>query len=671
MHKATISDRYLPFVDGMRAVSIICVVAHHVRLPGFSGGFVGVDVFFVISGFLIINFIRERLFAGDFSFSGFFARRVLRILPPLTLVLVASAALAPFVLVTPDQMARFRSELLASGLMVANHHFYQQGGYFDPSADTKPLLHLWTLSVEEQFYLVVPFLAWAILRLAHRRGWTRERAWMASTVAFFILSLVLCILLTREIRNPAFYLMPLRGWEFIAGGAVPLLLPLLGGVSRRTSTILAGLGMLAIAVSVAGFDATTPFPSYRAALPVLGAVLVLVAGLHDPGNVVARALGLGPMVGLGLVSYAWYLWHWPLLVFGRIRNFGDADVTLDLAAVTAGLLLAIITYVLLERPIRFGRRRLLQRIGAPAAVMSGTAASVATAFVLASAVAHQAVSLRHNAPDGAFPNPVYSFVKGSDCLLDWRTRLPAGCAAQAAGILLGDSFAQAMFTTMKPHADAAGSRFVTVILAGCLPLPSLPAGPPHNCATETGRALDALRRLQQPLTYVLINANWANYIWTGRPPHSASMLARMGAPPPDDPDPAGSVVARFARLFQDLRTLGVERAVIVGPQPVFPRSGPECVAQSRLQGVRPDRCSASRSRIDQMRATQLAVLRRVADAPAIRLIDPADALCDANICSQFDGGRLHYVDHAHLSEDGAARVYRTYERDFQWLFTGR
>ena len=298
------SGTYLPFVDGMRAVSIICVVAHHLRLPGFSGGFVGVDIFFVISGFLIINFIKERLFAGDFSFTNFYARRVLRILPPLALVLAACAAIAPFVLATPGELARFRSELLASGLMVADHYFYRRQGYFDPSAETKPLLHLWTLSVEEQFYLVAPFLAWMIVYVARRRHWDRDRTWLLSTLALFLLSFVLCILFTREPLNPAFYLMPLRGWEFIAGGAVPLMLPLLRGISKRACTFLAAIGALAIIASVAGFDGETPFPSYRAALPILGATLLLMTGLHQPGNAVARALALPPMVRLGLVSYS-------------------------------------------------------------------------------------------------------------------------------------------------------------------------------------------------------------------------------------------------------------------------------------------------------------------------------------------------------------------------------
>ena len=305
---------------------------YHVGIPGISGGYVGVDVFFVISGFLIISQIVAGLQRGTFSFGEFWARRALRILPPYLLVLAVTAALAPFVLVMPDEFRAFSREVRDAALMVVNHLYLSQQGYFDTSSDTKVLLHLWSLAVEEQFYLVAPCLTVLLWQLPVwlQRPALRSRLLLWAALLMFGGSLAGCILLTSGGRNYAFYLTVLRAWEFIAGGAIGFLVPLAARLPRRLHGWLAAAGLAAILVAAASFRSDTLYPSWRAMVPVFGATAVILAGLADPKTPVIRLLAAPPLVWIGLVSYAWYLWHWPLLALSRIHNFGERDLASDL-----------------------------------------------------------------------------------------------------------------------------------------------------------------------------------------------------------------------------------------------------------------------------------------------------------------------------------------------------
>lgn len=324
---------YKPFVDGLRAIAILSVVAGHLDLPGVSGGFVGVDVFFVISGYLIINQIAADIRNGRFSLWDFWARRALRILPAFLLVVSACLVLAVVVLVQYEYRD-FANSFFFATIMQANHYFLAKQNYFENIAYAKPLLHMWSLSVEEQFYIVAPL---ALIGLA---AWTSRhssavatRMWIAITAGLLVVSFVLCVALTRDRHNIAFYIMPARGWELLLGGIVPVCVATVRGWPGRATTALAFAGVAAIAVAVGGFGPETAYPSYRAACPALGAMLIIVSGLADPRNVVARTLATAPFVAIGLVSYSWYLWHWPLLSFLRLFNSGARDLVMELGAI--------------------------------------------------------------------------------------------------------------------------------------------------------------------------------------------------------------------------------------------------------------------------------------------------------------------------------------------------
>ena len=280
---------YKPFIDGLRAVAIIAVVGYHVGVPGFGGGFVGVDVFFVISGYLIIGQIIADIEKGRFNILGFAARRALRILPPFLLVMLTCLVLVSTVFVQYDY-EDFARSFFYSTIMLANHDLLSHQSYFDTEAFTKPLLHLWSLSVEEQFYLVAPVSLLALYALTKNLSIVaRRQVRTLAAAGLAIASFVACIVLTYGRHNVAFYVMPTRGWEFILGGVAPDLVAPLRGKFRTANDAVAGLGMAALVLAIVMFNADTVFyPSYRAALPALGTMLVIAGGLAEPRNPVAR-----------------------------------------------------------------------------------------------------------------------------------------------------------------------------------------------------------------------------------------------------------------------------------------------------------------------------------------------------------------------------------------------
>jgi peptidoglycan/LPS O-acetylase OafA/YrhL len=252
---------YVPFIDGLRAVSILAVVGFHVGLPGFSSGFVGVDVFFVISGYLIIGHITAALHNGSFSFADFWARRALRILPPFILVLAASTAIGSAVLVTPAEINDFGASVLYAAAMIANQFFCDQQGYFNTASDLKPLLHTWTLSVEEQFYLLVQLLAFGTAWIEKASKWRGLGLLFAVAIILFLASPLACVEYTSSTRNIAFFLMPFRAWEFIAGGMVPALIPLARRLPAILADLVAALGGIAILVAILAFSERLPIRS--------------------------------------------------------------------------------------------------------------------------------------------------------------------------------------------------------------------------------------------------------------------------------------------------------------------------------------------------------------------------------------------------------------------------
>lgn len=377
---------YRSDIEGLRAIAILLVVAAHARVSWLAGGFVGVDVFFVLSGYLITGvLLREIDRTGRLQFPNFYARRFRRLLPALLVMLVCTCLFAAIVLAPGEQGGQATAAATAA-LWLSNLHFaFANLDYFGPGAANNLFLHTWSLGVEEQFYLIWPALMiWALA--ASRSNGLRLGRLKIAMFAIVGTSLVGCVVLTRTAPQMAFYLMPLRAWQFAVGALVWLFfdsaqsLGESNKVQPKSTTIERWTGWIGLGVIVASglwFDANMAYPGWRALLPTAGAAAIIVAGIRKADGGVSRMLSWRPLQAVGRISYSWYLWHWPVLLLG------GSLITADSAIYRAGLvafslLLALLSYRWIESPIRHQQRW----IARPGVALLAALALMVTANVL-------------------------------------------------------------------------------------------------------------------------------------------------------------------------------------------------------------------------------------------------------------------------------------------------
>lgn len=339
------SNAYRPEIDGLRAVAVLVVVLFHAGM-GFRGGYVGVDVFFVISGFLITSIIRHDLESGEFSLLSFWERRARRILPALFVVTGASTV-AGWWMLFPSDLAEFARSLAAQALFCANVVFWKGAGYFGEIPEEQPLLHTWSLAVEEQFYLAIPLLLLVLFHLTRRR----QGLVFSSLLAVFFGSLVLSIWWVSRHPSAAFFSLPSRAWEMALGALVATAPATLKTAARLPREIVAVAGLGLILGPVFYFTPDTQFPGLAALAPCFGAAAVIWANGDGP-TLAGRFLALRPMVFVGLISYSLYLWHWPLLAFGKYQSLAPLSVSSRITLVAVAVLAAVISWRWVETPFR-------------------------------------------------------------------------------------------------------------------------------------------------------------------------------------------------------------------------------------------------------------------------------------------------------------------------------
>jgi peptidoglycan/LPS O-acetylase OafA/YrhL len=343
--------RYRADIDGLRAVAVLMVLAFHLGIRHLRGGFVGVDVFFVISGYLISSTILHDMELSRFSIASFYERRIRRIFPALFFMLIVTSIFA-CVYLLPTELEHFAASLVAATGSVSNIYFWNQSGYFDSPATTKVLLHTWSLAVEEQFYIIFPILLVLIRRLF------KERLRL-SIVVLTMVSFVASAFGAFRSRSTTFYMPHTRAWELLLGTILSLqLLPKIRGPLARNLIALFGLALVLFAGLK--YSSTTPFPGIAALAPCLGATMIIAAG-ESGSSLVGQALSLRPMVFIGLISYSLYLWHWPIVVFQRVGSVllkGGSDITVKLVALAASLVIGTLSWKFVELPFRHGRLKL-------------------------------------------------------------------------------------------------------------------------------------------------------------------------------------------------------------------------------------------------------------------------------------------------------------------------
>lgn len=458
------SVKYRRDIDGLRAIAILPVVLFHASVPGFTGGFVGVDIFFVISGYLITMIIASEVAQAKFSTVQFYERRIRRIFPALFTVLTA-ASLCAGVLYLPNDLAKYSQSLIATTLFGSNMLFWRDSGYFDVSAFLKPLLQTWSLAVEEQFYILFPLFVALVHRYAAR--WLKASVLVAAGLSF-----AASVWGVHHTPGAAFYFAPLRAWELLMGSLLAL------GVvgDTRSATLreaLAGLGILLIVGSVVTYNESTPFPGLAALPPCLGAAFILYAGRGQP-TWVGRLLSTRFMVGIGLVSYSLYLWHWPVFVFAKYVQVGELPPERAAGCLALSGVLAWASWRFVEQPARnvkaVSRRTLF--VGAAALMV----ATIAVGLGLpAAAAAFRPVPSEIQQILGYTDTDPQDTTRGTPCFLrtedPYAKFQPAQCATvdptRPNYLLMGDSHANHLATGLRKVLPEVNLLQVTA--AGCKP----------------------------------------------------------------------------------------------------------------------------------------------------------------------------------------------------------
>ncbi|KTC93764.1 MULTISPECIES: acyltransferase family protein [Legionella] len=353
------SPPYRADIDGLRAIAVLLVLVFHAFPTQLPGGFIGVDIFFVISGYLITGIIFNQLKTNNFSFLNFYVRRINRIFPVLLIVLLGFFILGWFALLA-NEFKAYGKFMAAAGLFSSNLALWKAGGYFDTAADLKPLLHLWSLGIEEQFYLIWPFFIWA--------AYKKQINILALTLVFFGISYFLNLKGVNTNPTAAFYLPQSRFFELLMGSLLAVSHSLkpnfsLKSIGKHYSlcvNTLAFAGLVCITGGVYYLNPEKVFPGNNALLPVLGTALLIAAGTETWIN--RKLLANRIMVGIGLISFSLYLWHWPLLSFARIMEQGMPSKILRVGCLALSFLLAFLSYLYIEKPIRFGDKQKLKAL---------------------------------------------------------------------------------------------------------------------------------------------------------------------------------------------------------------------------------------------------------------------------------------------------------------------
>jgi peptidoglycan/LPS O-acetylase OafA/YrhL len=507
---------FRPDIQGLRAVAVLLVLASHAGLSLFAGGYVGVDVFFVLSGFLITSLlVKEMHETGRISIAGFFARRARRILPAASLVLIATL-IASWVWFPVTRIQEVMQDAFMTVIYIVNYRFVVESvEYLNADAMPSPFQQYWSLAVEEQFYMVWPLLLLAVLALAGRNALkaTRTAVWVVAGV--IALSLVASVAVTQAAQPVAYFATHTRVWELAAGAIIALTLPTWKRVPGAVAAILALIGLAAIVAAGVLYDDATPFPGYTAMLPVVGTMLVIVAGTGVVGgpNVVGRLLSTAPFQFVGKISYSLYLWHWPILIIGPLALGVESSLMLNLVLLMAAFAISQLSYAYVETPVRNGR---LLKSSSLWGLVTGICCSLLSLAVLLTltvtvpktsaeppapveAASDEAESLSRleraalitAVPDDLNPsllevNNDQPVIYDDGCHLDFdQTTAPDHCiygaeTSDVTVVLIGDSHAAQWFPALERIAEDEGWQLIVRTKSACTPV----SVPVYNSSLE-------------------------------------------------------------------------------------------------------------------------------------------------------------------------------------------
>ena len=643
---------YRPEIDGLRALAVLPVVFFHAGAPGFSGGYVGVDVFFVISGYLITAIVSRAIARGDFSFIGFYERRIRRIFPALFVVLAVST-IAALVLFPPLRLAAYGRSLVAVALFIGNIFFYRGApgsGYFETRSVVEPLLHCWSLAIEEQFYLLLP----VGLVLIHR--------WARTHLKFALIAAAACSLAFALWLEPvaAFYLLPARAWELLVGSllAVGAFPELTGRVQREIAAVL---GVSLIAGSVLLFNRDTGYYFPYALVPCLGAMLIIHAS--DGGSTaVQRALSARPLIFVGAISYSLYLWHWPLFLYARYFEINGMHWQMRASLLVASLFLAVVSYYWIELPFRRS-----DRVWPRPRIFRWSAGAMATALAAGIVlVVLQGLPQRFDADTRALiaANEVSQSQAGTrSACWHWHDQVQEASAAASCAIgaeqprkmlFWGDSHLAMLLDSIQRLHDqgAMGPRQVLLAIdLACTPTQTIVLLRPNTNCGELAH-FTMLRASQSDIDTVFIAfATW----WVNDPARFCIMVdgaCRGGVSSGEEIQ--SHILGDLAETIARLRSLG-KTVVVSLPFPGYDSIIPDLEIHNAMFARYGSMLAPRRTDPADFREK----LRAAVLAQGGTVFDPQEGLCPGKDCLyQIDGVSL-YRDDSHLSIEATTILDRS------------
>lgn len=618
--RSPVRAKYRPDVDGLRAIAVLSVLLFHGGVAVLSGGYVGVDVFFVISGFVIATKLVEEIGEGKFSIANFYVRRIRRILPALVAVILLCCA-AALVFFLPDALYDFSRSVVATAVFLSNMFFWKNSGYFETGALDRPLLHTWSLAIEEQFYIVIPIALF--LFMVYARRWTFALFALAAAA-----SLGLSIFVTDKAPTANFFVLPTRAWELLLGVLVALA-PWAPTSNRILRELIAAAGLVLIGFAVLTYTSATPFPGLAAFVPTFGTAALIYLGKEGEPSFVAKALGLRPVVAVGLISYSLYLVHWPIIVFARYALLRDLAGWEIVAAVAASFVLAYLSYRYVETPFRRPRRPVSRR-----RLFAGTAVLLASLCAL---------GLFGTWTGGArflhpgFAQPAVAAAKGPDLWMTQRCFLENQDASAWAGdacvrthgaahnaLLWGDSFAAQYIPGLIANQDRLSHNIVEYTFAGCPPILSYRSYARPGCADFNARIFDVAARFH--VDTVVLSARWDEMRERG--------------------------LEGLSDTIAQLRAKGLT-VYVIGQSPMFAFD----VKVLDYRGAGKNTSGDGAWYLSFTRAQSDALRTASKDA---HFVDPLPTFCHGDTCLYETAAGLLFADYGHFSESGSDLAVRSY-----------
>lgn len=662
--------KYRPDIDGLRALAILPVVAYHAFPRYAPGGFIGVDIFFFISGYLISLIIFRSLVDNDFSFAEFYAHRIKRIFPALILVASTCYAVGWFTLL-PDEFKQLGKHIVAGMGFVQNFVLWKEAGYFDVASELKPLMHLWSLAVEEQFYLIFPLLVWA--------AWKARLNVLTGVVVLGVISFVLNQKGIGKDAVKTFFAPQTRFWELMAGSVLAYVYGfrawppsftrwIHAGIFSRLffrevpaeqdrglllSSIISFVGLALIVYSIAVYNHSMPYPGGRAVTPVLGAALLALAGPQAWVN--RQVLSRKVVVWVGLISYPLYLWHWPLLSFARIVESETPSRTIRIAAVAISFILAALTYYLIEKRIRFGRSTWRK-----VAVLSALA--VLVGYVGYNAYSRDGLNFRPFAvaqADIARDLKWEGFWEQDKCVKKYGMSPCVSSGDDPKVIILGDSHANHLYPGLTQLVSAP------VLQAGtCAPLVGvtlhvLKNQSQHPCATNdflsknleivstSNIKVAVISSFWKPILNGEISAPYEKYLWGG-----LRLVPKLQSE---------QGLSNSQLVFNGLKRT-IEFLINRNIKVVFVRDTPDlpgnlydyCKLRSPVESKD---CVMDKSEVFRGRVLEDQLVERLHNEfPGMTIVDPLNLFCDESFCYLKKNGVLYFRDQHHLSISGSREV---------------